>query len=435
MRVRLILSIVCAFAAPASAADLASLYRAARTNDPVYAEAQAKLQAAREKSVQGRAALLPNISLSGNVMQNQESVENRTAPSNNQWSYDSRGYTLSLTQPLFRWQNWVGYDQSRLVVAQAEAAFLSASQDLILRTAQAYLEVLRAQANLEAAKAYQVAVASQLVIAQEAFRLGTGIKTDMFDAQTRAASAASQVLAAQADFEVRQAALEAIVGQVPSRLGAKREPAQWVLKEPGALADWLALAEQSNLTIQQQRLAAETSKLELERQKAGHYPTLDLVASTGYSSTLSSGSRLNTDASRMGLQLNIPLYQGGDVSSRHREAAANLLAVQAALDSARRSAALATRQAHFGVTSGLAQIEVTKDGVVAAQNAMQSNSDAFAVGVRLNLDVLNAQSQVLSMQRELYRATVDTIVSQLKLKAAAGSLGESDVAALSAMLE
>lgn len=432
---KLLLAGVCGLAAVAHATDLATVYAWAKVQDPAFAEARAKLDAAREKTVQGRAGLLPNISLSGNVMENRETVDNRTTPNTNQWSYDSRGYTLSLTQPLFRWQNWVGYDQSKLVVAQAEAAFLNAGQDLILRTTQAYLEVLQAQANLEAAKAYQVAVASQLHIAGEAFRLGTGIKTDMFDAQTRAASAASQVLAAQGDYEVRQRALEAIVGQVPPKMDTKRQPAEWVVKSPVDLAEWLAAAEQGNLTVQQQRLAAQASTLELDRQKAGHYPTLDLVASTGYTSTLSSGARLNTDASRVGVQLNIPLYQGGEVSSRNREAAANLLAVQAALDSARRSAALATRQAYIGMTNGMAQIAVTKEGVVAAQNAMESNRDAFALGVRLNLDVLNAQSQVLAMQKELYRVTVETLLSQLKLKAAAGALGESDIAALNAMLE
>jgi outer membrane protein len=225
------------------AADFASVYRAATENDSVFAEARAKLEAAQEKIPQGRAGLLPTVALSGNSMHNREDVEDRKLNTTSHWDYGSRSYTLSLTQPLFRWQNWVGYDQSKLVVAQAEAGFANARQDLILRTAQAYFDVLQARESLAAANAYKTAIASQLDIAREAFKIGTGVKTDIHDAETRFEMAASQAIAAESELEIKQRALESIAGQLPPKLAGKRNDARLSAPQPFELGHWLEAAE------------------------------------------------------------------------------------------------------------------------------------------------------------------------------------------------
>jgi len=417
------------------AADFTAVYQLAKDNDSAFAEARAKFEAAQEKIPQGRAGLLPTVSLSGNTTYNREDVDNRTRRTQNDWSFNSNGLTLSLTQPLFRWQNWVGYDQSKLVVAQAEAGLANARQDLILRTAQAYFDVLQADENHAAAQAYQSAVAGQLDIAKKAFQIGTGIQTDVHDAQTRYEIASSQVIAAETEREVKRRALETIVGSLPPSLAGLRKGVTLEPPKPAEIAQWIGAAEQSNLSVQQQRLAVEIASREVERQRAGHYPTLDLVASAGHTSTLSSGDRQITDANRIGLQLNVPIFQGGEVSSKTAEADANRRAAISAQETARRGAVLQARQSYLGVVNGLAQVKTLQAANAAAQKAMTSNKDAFDVGVRLGIDVLNAQNQVYVTRRDLTRTAVETLIAQLRLKAAVGTLGEEDVQAVNGLLE
>lgn len=417
------------------AADFAAVYQLAKENDAAFAEALAKFEAAQEKIPQGRAGLLPNVSLSGNAMYNQEEIENRELNKTDDWDFDSYGLTLSLTQPLFRWQNWIGYDQAKLTVTQAEAAFASARQDLILRTAQAYMDAVYAQETLEAARSYKSAVAAQLDVARKAFEVGTGVVTDAHDAETRYESASAQVIAAETDLAVRLQALEAITGPLPSPPAYARRAPALTPPQPADPNKWLEAAEQNNLAVQQQRLAAEIASLEVERQRTGHYPTLDLVASVSENSTLSSGAREITDAGRVGVQFVLPIYQGGEVTSKVSEAAANHRAALAAQEAARRAAALQARQAYLGVVNGMAQVKALKASDMAARNALTSNKDAFDVGVRLNIDVLNAQNQVYTTHRELTRAAVEALIAQLRLKAAVGTLDEADVAALNALVK
>ncbi|MBP9906672.1 MAG: TolC family protein, partial [Rhodoferax sp.] len=203
---------------------------------------------------------------------------------------------------------------------------------------------------------------------------------------------------------------------------------------PNDLSKWLAAAEQGNLAVQQQRLMVEIARREVDRQRAGHLPTLNLVATAGRSSTLNSGAREISDDEKISLQLNVPIFEGYAVSSRSAEAAANHSATQHALETVRRGAVLGTQQAYLGVINGLSQIRTLQAAYQAAQSAVISNKDAFDVGVRLNVDVLNAQSQAFNTYRELNRARVDTLMAQLKLKAAVGSLGEDDVIAINSLL-
>lgn len=219
----LLLGLAAAVSASAWSTDLLTVYRAAVNYDAVYAQAQAKRDALQEKSNQGRAGLLPTISLSGIINSNQDEIENRKFNTKTDFSYSSHNYNLTLTQPLFRLQNWVGFEQSKLQVAQAEVAFLSAKQDLILRTAQAYFEQLQAQEKLNAAIAYKNAVESQLDIARKAFSVGTGVKTDIFDADARFQLAMAQNIVAQTELEVRQRALESITGQYFPQVASRRQ--------------------------------------------------------------------------------------------------------------------------------------------------------------------------------------------------------------------
>ncbi|WP_265946863.1 TolC family outer membrane protein [Dechloromonas sp. A34] len=426
-------------ASPLFAADLMQVYREAQDNDSTYAAARATLDAGRERMPQGRAGLLPSLTLSGNTVWNDNTLDSRsqTLPPNlkNQ-RYNSNGYQVTLSQPLFRWQNWVTYDQSKMQVAQAEGNFAQVRQDLILRVAQAYFDVLYANESLVAVRANKAAIAQQLESAKKNFEVGTATITDSHEAQARYDLALAQEIAAESDYEIKRRALQSILGKEPGVLAGLRKEAELSPPDPSSMGAWVAAAEKDSITVQIQQLVADIAAREVDKQRAGHYPTVDLVANYGHSKSFASTlGMLDTDYQNVGVQLNIPLFQGGLVVSREREAAANRTAAQSNLETARRGAALASQQSYLGVASGLAQVRALKAALISSQSALESNKLGYEVGVRINIDVLNAENQVYVTRRDLAKATYDTLMAQLRLKAAVGALGEEDVARINALLD
>ena len=422
---------------PLHAADLLQIYREAQTNDAVYAAARANLEAGQEKLPQARAGLLPTLGVSGNTQWNENEIRRRDGDILAKPNFNSNGYTVSLSQPLFRWQNWVAYDQSKFLVAQAEANYVQASQDLILRTAQAYFDVLYATENLKAVRANKLAIEQQLASAKKNFEVGTATITDSQEAQARFDLAIAQEIGAESDLEVKQRALQAIIGKEAGALAPVRKDAQMSPPEPADMKAWAAAAEKDSITVQIQQAAAEIAAREVDKQRAGHYPTVDLVANAGNTTTFGStvtGS-LDTDFRNVGIQMSLPIFQGGQVMSRQREASANRAAAESNLEAARRNAALAARQYYLGVANGLAQVRALKAALISSQSSLESNKLGYEVGVRINIDVLNAENQVYVTRRDLAKAALDTLMAQLKLKAAVGTLGEDDVVAVNGLLD
>jgi len=425
---------------PLWATDLLQIYREAQNNDATFAAARSTLEAGRERTPQARAGLLPTLSLSGNSLWNQNELylRNGTLPPTLDPNprFNSNGYTLALTQPLFRWQNWVAYDQSKFQVAQAEANFVQAGQDLILRVAQAYFDVLYANESLKAVQANKKSIEQQLESAKRNFEVGTSTIVDSQEAQARFDLATAQEIAAESDLEVRQRTLQAIIGKEPGPLAPFRRGAELTPPQPADMKQWAAAAEKDNISVQIQMAAVEIATREVDRQRAGHYPTIDLVANKGQSVSLATlGGQLETDFQNVGVQLNLPIFQGGAVVSRQSEASANRAAAESTLEQARRNAALLARQQYLGATNGLAQVRALKAALISSQSSLESNRLGFEVGVRINIDVLNADNQVFVTRRDLAKAVVDTLMSQLKLKAAVGTLSEDDVAAANALLD
>lgn len=427
------------FATPLHAADLMQVYREAQQNDPGFASARAVLEAGREKVPQGRAGLLPSLSLSGNTVWNKNDLDSpsQTLPASIQnQRYNSNGYQLSLSQPLFRWQNWVAYDQSKIQVAQAEANFAQARQDLILRVSQAYFDIIYAIENLTAVRTNKSAIGQQLESAKKNFEVGTATITDSHEAQARYDLAVAQEIAAESDLEVKQRTLESIIGKEAGTIATTRKDATPPPPQPNDMKQWVTAAEKDSINVQIQQAIADIAAREIDKQRAGHYPTVDLVANYGHSTSFASTlGMLNTDAQNIGLQLNIPLFQGGLTVSRQREAAANRMAAQSNLETARRGAALSARQYYLGVTNGLAQVKALRAALISSQSALESNKLGYEVGVRINIDVLNAENQVYVTRRDLTKATLDTLMAQLKLKAAVGALGEEDLTQINALLD
>lgn len=415
----------------AVAADLLEVYRDALANDAKFAAARAQFEAGQERVVQGRSGLLPQIGLSANTIWNDAEIEASTLSVDR--SYNSNGYGVQLSQPLYRLQNWVQFKQGELQTALAETQFDIARQDLLLRVAEAYFNVLNAQDSVAAVAQLRAAAAEQLELAKTSFEVGTVTITDVHEAQSRFDLASAQEIAARNQLEVLRQTLAQIIGKEPEALAGLREGVGLQRPQPDDIAAWVAAAEAGSYGVQAQQLAREIAAREVQRARAGHLPTVDLVATHG----LNNSPSITTDrseATTIGLQLNIPLYSGGRVSSVSREAAALRMKADSDLEDARRSAALAARQSWLGVTSGMAQVKALEAAKVSSMSSLDANKLGYEVGVRINIDVLNAQTQLADTLQQLSRARYDTLLAQLRLKAAAGTLGEEDVQAINALL-
>ena len=417
------------------AADLLQIYRTAKENDATFAVAAANRDAGVEKKAQGLSGLLPSISASGNSNWNKVDVEARGVSATSKYNYNSNAYSVSLTQPLFRWQNWASYGQGKLQAAQAEATFIQAKQDLILRVVQAYIDVLYGQENLAAAQANRAAIAQQLEQAKKNFEVGTATITDTHEAQARYDLASAQEIAAESDLEVKRRTLQSIVGKDPGPIAQLRNGVALQPPQPASMDPWVTSAEQNAISVQIQRAALEIADKEVGKQRAGHLPTVDLVANVGKSRSLSVGTLVDTNSNSVGVQVNIPLFQGGYVMSKDREAVANRRAAESGLEAAKRAAVLAARQYYLGAVNGLAQIKALEAGLRSSRLALESNKLGYEVGVRINIDVLNAEQQVFSTRRDLAKSMYDTVLALLRLKAAVGTLSDEDVEQYNALLD
>jgi outer membrane protein len=408
------------------AVNLLQVYQDALVNDSIYASARANLSAGQEASVQGRAKLLPLVGLSGSHLRSSRSGTADTT---------THGYTLSLSQPLFDIAAWQTYEQSKLSVAASEAAFAIVQQDLILRVAQAYFDVLAAQDTLASLQAQKNAISEQLASAKRNFEVGTATITDTHEAQARYDLATAQEFAAQSDLDIKRAALQQIIGKPAAELAVLRSGVTLQTPQPAQMDPWVNSAEQQNFDVASKQLALEIAKRDITRNRAGHYPSVDLVASRSDSNqrnTLQSQGTGPTNA--IGVQWAIPLFSGFAVTSQVRQAIALEDKARADLETARRTAAQNARQAYLGVNSGLAQVQALQAAEISSQSALESNRLGYQVGVRINIDVLNAQQQLYATQRDLAKARYDTLINSLRLKSAAGTLQEQDLVQINTLL-
>jgi len=426
---------------PARAADLLQIYRDALANDAAYASARATRDAGLESLPQGLAQILPTVNATAFTQYNDIAIAFRGV-SPEQYQYrlgNSNGYTVTLTQPLFNWQNIQVYKEAGFKAVQAEATFSQATQDLIVRVAQAYFDVLASQDSLAFIQGQKVAISEQLAQAKRNFEVGTATITDTHEAQARFDLAISQEIAAQSDLEIKKRTLQQIVGKFPERLEPLKANIDLNPPKPNSMEDWATAAARQGYPVRAQEAALEIAVREIERIRAGHLPTLSIVGSAGQNSTSISATASSNTASDsinriIGLQLAVPLYAGGSVSSQVRQAVANREKAQQDLEGARRTAALSARQSYVGVTNGMAQVKALEAALVSSRSALDSNKLGYEVGVRINIDVLNAQQQVFSTLRDLSRARYDTILNGLRLKSASGTLGETDVEEVNRLL-
>jgi outer membrane protein len=420
----------------AVAADLHEILTRALSNDATYAAARATWQAAQEKVPQGLALLLPSASLSANTQYNDRTIDFRDNTTRD-GTFNSNSLGVSVTQPLYRAQNNIQYAQAKVQVAQADAQLSAALQDLILRLSQTYFDILLAQDNVAFSGAQKTAIGEQLAQAKRNFEVGTATITDTHEAQARFDLVTAQEIAALNELESKKRALQQIIGELPPRiapLGPRFAPAD---PSPSSMEAWVDLAIENSLQVRVQKAAEEFADKEVERNRAAHHPTLDAVASytrAGAGAGFQGGLGNDTTTGVLGLQLAVPLYQGGALDSRVREALSNLEKARQDLEAARRAAALETRQAFLGVTSGIAQVKALQSAVVSSQSQVDSTRLGQEVGVRTGVDVLNAQQQLFSARRDLAQARYNYILNRLRLSAATGRLSEEEIARVSQWL-
>lgn len=416
-----------------AAQDLMGAYERAKLQDAQYRAGQKALAAAMEKLPQARAALAPTVSLSANRNRqfglasfSQADAVDRDVQS---WSWN-----LQVTQPLLRRASWVALRQADAATRQAMAQFEGAEQDLILRVAQAYLDVLVATNEQEVAQAQRVAMDEQLSLAQRTYSVGAGTVTDVHEAKAKWAQARAQQVAAAQELESKRAELEKVLGAQVQVLEGSLHAS--TLAAPLESMDvWLARALQDSPQVKVQTAALEVASNEVDKSEAAHWPSLDMVLSrsTNFNSgSLSSPADMSAhvQSNQVGLQLTVPLYSGGATQSRVRESAALLLKAQDELTLAQRSATAQVRQAYSGVLNGLAQMEALQAAVDAGRNAVESNKIGLRIGTRITPDVLQAEQQLHASLRDLAKARAQAILQTLRLKAAAGALVADDLVAL-----
>ena len=416
----------------ANAQSLLALYEAASAYDAAYQAARAQTESAQYRAEQSNALRRPSANLGASVNRNE--VDSPSAI--------RRGNTLSQVaisgkQPLFNRANAATIDQAAKSLEAAQTDLESAEQDLIVRVAQAYFDVLAAQATLTVVKAQKVATAEQLAQAKRNFEVGTATITDTREAQARFDLATATEIAAENDLRVKRIALDQLVG----RTGVDPKPlATPVLLPPLNPSDadtWARQADTGHPLVRKSKLAHEIASLEIDKAKAGHLPTVDLVgsiASSHNASVTSTAAAGTTNSANLGVQLNVPLYAGYAIQNRVKE---TLLLEEKArndVEAARRGVTQATRQAFFSVQSGQVQVKALEAAESSSQLALEATQLGYRVGVRVNLDVLNAQTQLFQTRRDLAQARYNVIVGELKLRQASGQLKLDDVRAADGLL-
>ncbi len=416
----------------ANAQSLLELYEAASAYDAAYQAARAQTESAQYRAEQSYALRRPSANLGASVNRNE--VDSPSAI--------RRGNTLSQVaisgkQPLFNRANAATIDQADKSLEAAQTDLESAEQDLIVRVAQAYFDVLAAQDTLGLARASKAAITEQLAAAKRNFEVGTATITDTREAQARFDLATATEIAAENDLRVKRIALDQLVG----RTGVDPKPlATPVLLPPLNPSDadtWARQADTGHPLVRKSKLTHEIASLEIDKAKAGHLPTVDLVgsiASSHNASVTSTAAAGTTNSANLGVQLNVPLYAGYAIQNRVKE---TLLLEEKArndVEAARRGVTQATRQAFFSVQSGQVQVKALEAAESSSQLALEATQLGYRVGVRVNLDVLNAQTQLFQTRRDLAQARYNVIVGELKLRQASGQLKLDDVRAADGLL-
>ncbi|MBT2336998.1 TolC family outer membrane protein [Variovorax paradoxus] len=428
-------------ALPAQGQTLNELYDSARGFDATYQGARAQYDASVARAAQAKAGILPAVGLTAGATRNNLDIDTLTGTGRGTTTprdFTTQNIGVNATQPLYRPANWATYEQGKRQAEIAQAVLTIAEQDLIVRVSQAYFDVLASQDSLTLVRAQKVAVAEQLASAKRNFEVGTSTITDTREAQARYDLVIAQEIAAENDLQVKKVVLDQLVGRPGSVPVPLAQPVVLPTAMPANIEAWVAQADEAHPAIRQAQLGLDVAGLETRKAEAGHKPTLD--ANLGYNitrnpdgtSTSTVGTRIN--AASVGVVFNLPLFAGFATENRIKETLALEEQSRSVLEGTRRSVAQATRAAYLGLVSGAGQVKALEAAEASSQSALDANRLGYQVGVRINIDVLNSQSQLFQTKRDLAQARYNVLLGNLKLRQANGTLTVDDMNAINATL-
>ncbi|MDH4259508.1 MAG: TolC family outer membrane protein [Gammaproteobacteria bacterium] len=430
----------------AGAADLGSVYEQALRNDPLIREAEANRLAARESKPQALSALLPQLTAGAGYDDSDSDGTSPFGPQGQPGDFKRQGernsWDVTLRQSVFRWQNWAALKRADAESAQAEADYHVAQQDLVLRTSEAYFNVLAAQDTLEAAQAAHDAIARQLEQSEKRFEVGLIAVTDVQEAKAAFDSATAALIQAKRNLATAQEQLRELTGNTFDELSRPGADMPLAGPDPANADDWVQLAMNQNARLTSSRLAADITRQDVSSERGGHFPSIDLIASRSStdinSDLVTGGSSAPNDSDSMdttiSLQLTVPLYSGGATSSRVRQAQYRHQAARERLERTARQTERETRDAYLGVNSEVARVQSLRQAVESANTALQATEAGYEVGTRTSVDVLDARRRLFEAQTNYARSRYDYLLNVLRLRLAAGTLDDKGIADINSIL-
>ncbi len=414
------------------AEDLVDVYQLALKNDPQILAEYASQLAVGELDAQSRANFLPSLGFNANTKKNwQDTSSSGLGGSLNlggSRDFNTHGYALTITQPLYKKQNYIQKDKASIAIAQAAANYSLVNQDLVVRVAERYFDVLAKQDDETFALAEREAIARQLEQTNQRFEVGIATITDVTESQAAYDLAHASVIGAENEVRNSKERLREPLGQYIETLASLKDDTELVRPQPEDIEQWSENALSQNPAIIVAQFAVEDAKQTIKLQKSGHYPTLDLVGQKAYDSS-SDGSfgGSKTHQSTLGLQFNVEFDVGGRVRSQTREAEHRLSQAMQNEEQQRRSVVRQSREAYNGVMSGISRVEALKQAVVSNEKALEATEAGYQVGTRTTVDVLNVRRDLFRARRDYASSRYDYILSSLRLKQAAGSIAQTDL--------
>ena len=433
-------SVALAFASGAQAQSLVEMYDAARGYDAGFISAKAQFEANLARANQALGGILPNIALSASVSRTKFQVRpDGTQTLSQDRLYGTGSGAVTLIQPIYRPAAWAAYRQGGYLLQQAAAQYEAAEQDLLVRVSQAYFDVLTSEDSLALVQAQKQAVGEQLASAKRNFEVGTATITGVRDAQARFDLANAQEIAGENDLRIKRLALDLAVGLSNAKPKRLANNTKLITPPSEDVNTWVTQSETTSPAVRQAQLGLDIASQEVNKATAGHKPTIDAQVSyagtrnvDGTAATVTGSNHVFNPSAAV--VLNVPLFAGFSTMYRVKETVALEDKARSDYENARRATAQATRAAYFGLVAGLSQVKAYEAAEASSQSALDANKLGYSVGVNINIDVLNSQSQLYQTKRDLAKARYDVLVTNLKLRQAAGTLTPADLQPINDLL-
>jgi outer membrane protein len=427
------------FSQPLFAEDLMGVYGLAVKNDPRFLGARYERDASAEKYIQARAGLLPKLTAEGSYTQTRQNIisSDNTVYGQGTSTFPTTSYSASLVQPLFNFASWVSLQRAKATVKGADMKLEAARQDLMVRAARSYLGVLASSDNLEFLGVEEAAVNRYHELVSGRFTSGLASRTDFLDAKARLADVRARKIAAQSTLDDSLQGIKEIVGQNVAKIAPLRDELPLLSPDPDNADTWIDAAVKQNPSLEMQRQAVEEARQEVSRQQAGHYPYLNLEANydrTKTEGTLFGGGSEVETASAL-VRLSVPIYEGGIVNSRTREARSLYQAAIQEEERQTRAAKKETRAAFLGVVSSIDRVKALREAVEAQKLVLEAKREGYRSGLYTILAVLDAERDLYRARRDYAVARYDYIMNSLRLKKSVGTLTEADLASVNDWLE